>query len=219
MVISKSLLVTRPNHDPTTDYLCQWSTVIIDIARKKGFKVYDLKGDKATRKMFESYLKARKPTFLFLNGHGDARRVTGYENESLLEYTKNERVVKNSIIYARSCDAGRILGPELVKIGARVFIGYNRKFIIGYTPRKITRPLEDEIAKLFLEPSNLVPSTILKGHTAFEADDRSKAAMYRNFRRMISSSATYKEQYAAKWLWGNFKAQVLYGDPCAGILN
>lgn len=210
MPTNKPLLVTRPYHDPVTRYLCVWSEQVVALAKSKGFIAYDLKGDKSRRSNFESYLVAKNPAFLFLNGHGSAEIIAGHNNEPLIDMASSS---KRTIIYARSCDAGRVLGPHLVKNGVQSFIGYKRKFICGYSPDKILKPRQDPIARLFLEPSNLVASTLIKGHTTSEAHDRSRNAMYRNFRKMISSASSYEERYAARWLWANMNSQVLFGSP------
>lgn len=214
MQTNKSILVTRPDHDVVTKYLCSWSKDVIDGAKSKGFVIYDLKSRRSNRAEFESYLHARKPAILFLNGHGNAAIITGYDNEPLVDEHSN---LSGSIVYARSCDAGQLLGQRLVEGGLRCFIGYNRKFICGYSPEKSTKPCEDNVARLFLEPSNLVVSTLIKNHPAKEAHTRSKDAMYKNFRRMISSSATHEERYVARWLWSNINSQVLLGDREAKI--
>lgn len=215
--MNKSILLTRPNHDTATNYLCIWSECILNEAFKKDITVYDLKGTKATKVNFDSYLKAKKPGFLFLNGHGDAVTITGFNNEPLLESRSDKKLIKDTIIYARSCDAGQILGNKLVEDGVRVFIGYKRKFLCAYLPSKISKPLEDSLVKFFLQPSNLIPTTLLKGHSAKTVHERSIIAMQKNFRKMISSIASPEERFAAKWLYGNMKSQVLYGDEDASL--
>lgn len=210
MPASKAILVTRPRHDVTTDYLSAWSTEVVKLARAKGHQVYDLVGAKATRKNFESYVQARRPEFLFLNGHGNADTITGHENEPILDTSSK---IPATVIYARSCDAGQTLGPHLTRDSGTVFIGYRRKFMFGYLADHIMRPIKDPLAKLFLTASNLIASTLLKGHTVEEAHERSKNAMYRNFRDMVFSTASYEERIAARWMWGNFQSQVLLGNP------
>lgn len=212
--MNKSILVTRPDHDLITKYFHMWSQDIIDFAKSKNIVVYDLRGKKSNRKEFVSYISKRCPSIVFLNGHGNATIFTGYNNEPIIN---SESVLENSIIYARSCEVGQNLGLKLVENGAKVFIGYNRKFFCGYTQEKITKPLEDKIASLFLEPSNLVVLTLLKNNNAEEAHKRSKEHMYKNFRRMISSTATFEEKYSARWLWSNFNSQVIFGDSLAKI--
>lgn len=209
--MSKSFLVTRPNHDETTNYLFYWSVSVVKAARKRGFSVYDLAGNKANKKQFDSFLKSKKPTLLFLNGHGNATTITGQNLEPLLEVGRKSTVAE-TIIYARSCDAAIILGKELIKEGAKSFIGYNQKFIFGYTPSKITRPLTDGLAKFFLEPSNLIVTTMIKGQTMQTAQNRSKKAMLKNIEEMSLFSAPKENKYAVRWLWSNYKSQVLYGD-------
>lgn len=174
--------------------------------------VYDLEGVKANVKNFISYVTEKRPSFIFLNGHGNADVITGNENEVLVNSLSR---LDDCVIYARSCDAAENLGVTLVENGAKAFIGYSRKFTIGYTPENIYDPLGDPVASLFLEPSNLVASTLVKGHTVLEANTRSKGAMYKNFRKMISGAATFEELHAAQWLWSNLKGQVLLGDPDA----
>ena len=214
--MSQSLLVTRSNHDEATNYLYYWSTLVIKSAKKKKFSVYDLAGKKANKKEFDRCLKATKPTILFLNGHGNATTITGQDLEPLLEVGK-KAAVAGTIIYARSCDAGITLGKTLIKDGVKAFIGYNQKFILGYTPGRLSRPLTDPMAKLFLEPSNLVVISLVKGQTVQTAQVESRQAMRQNYRKMTAVTASKLEKYAARWLWNNYKSQVLYGDAKAAV--
>lgn len=215
--MNNSLLVTRPNHDSATNYLYHWTEPVIDEAKRKHIPVYDLKEDKATKKIFLSYLQSKRPGFLFLNGHGDAQTVTGQNYDVLLDKTVNKDLVSDTIIYARSCDSGKILGTILVQNGVVAFIGYVRKFLVVSTPTNMIKPLKDHLAGLFLGPSNLIPTTILKGHTVGEAHQRSKREMLKNFWKMISSAGSFEERYAARWLWSNIRSQVLIGDQNASL--
>ena len=213
----KALLVTRPHHDPATNYLCFWSEPVIETAKNKGLPVYDLKSSKARRDVFESYLRTKNPGLIFFNGHGDGGNICGHNNQPLLSAGRNDKVTSGAIVYARSCDAGRKLGKSVIKLGTRTFIGYINKFIFAYQQNKTTQPLRDTLAGFFLKPSNLVMTTLLKGHTTAEAHQRSIKQMYENFFKMLSSSATFEEQYSAKWLWNNLQSQVLYGDSNVSI--
>lgn len=204
--MSKSLLITRPNHDIITNYMCEWSDDVIDVAKKKSVSVYDLRGSKANKKQIQSYLKARQPNLIFLNGHGNDAVICGHNDEVIFDATGP---VTAATLYARSCNAGRTLGAKLAKQGA-TFIGYKRKFMLGYSPAKTTTPKSDQIAAYFLKPSNLIVTTLIKGHTAENAHQRSLKAMYKNFRKMMASNSTHEEKYAARWLWSNLKCQVVH---------
>jgi|ERR1039458_792932 hypothetical protein len=211
--MSKTVLVTRPRHDPITNYLYYWSTELLKMANQKGMDVFDLAGEKATRKNFESYA-CKQPSLVFMNGHGNADTITGDSNKPIVDKKSS---IKTSVIYARSCDSAAALGQILVSGATKAFIGYKRKFVMVYLPTHMHKPLNDPLARLFLEPSNLAVSTILKGHTVQEANLRSKRAMNKNFQRMVSSQASDEEKYAARWVWANMNSQVVLGNPNAKI--
>lgn len=104
-----------------------------------------------------------------------------------------------------------------IKCKARAFIGYIWDFWFFYEGGNISHPTKDKLAKRFLEPSNLVGTTLLKGKTAGEANNRSKSLMLKNYFEMVSSKGSFEEQRVASFLWGNIAGQRLYGDPEARI--
>lgn len=209
--MNSALLLTRPNHDVGTNYLFYWSEHAVNPCY--GFKILDLKGDKANLVNFASYVKKHQPSIIFFNGHGSDNVIGGYNNEILVKSGKNEYLLKGSVVYARCCDAAKQLGFDCVKRGTLAFIGYKRKYILGYSAPHITKPLLDPVAKLFLEPSNLIIKSLLKGNTVNKAFQRSKEEMFRNIRFMVSSSASEEQKDAAPYLWANINSQVVIGDP------
>ena len=217
MTMSRALLVTRPNHDATTDYLWHWTVPVVEVAKRKKILVLDLSGKKANGKNFRSYIASKSPSFLFINGHGNADTVAGQDNETLIGMASDTKMLIGLVIYVRSCTSAKSLGPYLVSRGIACFIGYKKEFIFFRDRSFSTRPLEDPIAKIFLEPSNLIPTTLLKGHTTRDADQRSQVAMRRNLRKLLSSNASFEERLSAPYLWSNIQAQVLLGDPTAVI--
>lgn len=210
--MSKIILITRPNHDLTTNYLYFWSEPVIATAKKHRFTILDLAKNKANRKTFFSYLKSKKPAFIFLNGHGSKKEISGYDNEVLIN-TNSSLPYSPSIIYARSCDSGQILGKLLIQKGVNAFIGYNRKFVFLYDPIYNAKPQKDPIAKIFLEPTNLIPTTIIKGHSSYSAHKRSQENMHKNFSQLLLSSSSSEEKYCASLLWSNIKCQIHLGNP------
>ncbi len=208
-----TVLVSRPRHDKATNYLYYWSESVIDAVKVRRIRLADLSGDKAISSVFKGYFEKIKPSFLFLNGHGSAESIFGHNDLKLISVSDDLARFANCIFYSRSCDSGAILGPELIKAGARGFIGYERELIVSFMPEYITRPLRDPLAKLFLEPSNLVPLSIVKGNTVGEAYRKTQAAMLTNLRKMLSSGASYQERYHSVFLWSNIKHQVILGNP------
>lgn len=210
------ILITRPNHDQITTYISQWSGLVIDVAKLKRNIVFDLLGKKAVRKIFEHYLISNEPSFLFLNGHGSSDVICGYNDEVILDQTTNKNLLINKIIYARSCNAGENLGNILIARGASSFIGYTKPFSIGTLNEFATRPKEDPLAKLFLEPSNLIATTIIKGNTVQDAHQRSVQAMKKTLSEMVLSDIPNKKDYAFA-LYNNMIGQVAIGNKEAKI--
>ena len=210
------ILFTRPNHDQITNYISQWSETVIALAKTKGFVVLDLVGKKADRESLEKYLVSHKPDFSFLNGHGSSDVICGYNDEILIDKVTEPSIVKGLIIYARSCNAGENLGNILVANGAKAFIGYTKSFAIGINNNFVSRPKEDPLARLFLEPSNLVGTTLIKGNTVKEAYDRSILGMKKTLLEMTMSSIPNKKDYIFA-LYNNMLGQVVIGDEQARI--
>lgn len=215
--MSKAILITRPDHDLITTYLFQWSEYVINLANKRNIKVLDLSGKKANKKIFTSYIVKNDPILVFFNGHGNENVIAGYDDEPLITANKNEKLLKEKIVYARSCNAAENLGELCIKNKTIAFIGYKKKYTICYSDASVNHPLQDDIAKLFITPSNLVPMSFLKGNIAKDAYRKSQESMARNFSYMLSTRATQAQKDAAPYLWINKKYQVLLGDPNASM--
>lgn len=126
-------------------------------------------------------------------------------------------MLREKILYVRSCEAGAVLGPTSIAKGATAFIGYKRSYWLMRSKSQHTRPLTDKISKLFLEPSNLVPISLIKGHSVKESFNKSQESMRKNFSHMISSKASTAERDAAFFLWSNYSCQVMLGNGAAKI--
>lgn len=203
-----SLLVTRPNSDLTTRYISHWAEKIIALAEEKGSDVFDLDKQRANRKEFESVIIKKKPSLVFLNGHGDYDLVAGQDDEELICAGDNEKLLKSKIVYALSCRSGKILGPSSVKSGADAYIGYDEDFIFLYDENKRTRPEQDKTAEMFLEPSNQVMVSLLKNHAPQEAHKNSKQSFSRRIKKLLSSQSTALESSAVRYLIWNMQHQV-----------
>lgn len=219
LLMDKTILITRPNHDSTTNYLYYWSKPVIEVATKKGFKILDLQGKKANRKTFESYLNTNKPSLIFLNGHGSEEKIAGYNNEILVDnLTVKTNLLEGKIMYSRSCRSAVALGKNVIVHGkAKAFIGYSRDFIFLIDNNYSTKPYLDPVAKPFMESSNLVATTLIKGHSVKEAHLRSKSEMKKALLKSLLSDATEAESRSAPYLLSNFSSQTIYGDESATI--
>lgn len=213
--MSNVLLVTRPRHDETTNYLFHFAKQVIEEAEKRSFYIIDLKGEKANFKDFSERIRKIEPNIVFLNGHGNYATVMGHDNEPLVCLDKNELLLSKKITYALACSSAKELGKSAVAKGAKSFIGYTEDFIFLHEKDKSTKPLEDNTACLFLEPSNLVVIALIKGNTTKEAHEYSKAEFKHNLRKLMTSESPQEDKSSIPWLYWDMTHQVCLGNGSA----
>lgn len=205
------ILITRPEHDPLTRCLSHWNTKVIANAIGKGNNVIDLHRDRANRKAFEGRLKKVDPSLVLLNGHGDEVSVAGHDNEILIKNGENEILLKNRITYAVACSAAKKLG-EICAGENTTFIGYDEYFTLNLDSHFLANPLNDKRAQKFLEPSNKVADSLIKGHTCREASDNSKKEFQKNIRLLLTNPKDPDALDDAKDLFWNMSHQVCLGN-------
>lgn len=170
----KSMLVTLPDFDDTTDYLSRWSEPVIETAKDKLVKVSQLLGKEANRENLQKRLNGKTYSFAFFNGHGSKEYICGQQNEKLLD-EENCRLLNATIVYSRSCDSAAILGKKVVCEGnVKAFVGYSQAFIFVKNTSRTTTPLKDNYARPCLESSNVVPQALINGNTVQQATEKSQ---------------------------------------------
>lgn len=211
------LIIVLPRWDDVTEYLSQFSSFVIDEANNKSVPVKQINNEDANRKEFEKVIDKLNYNFVVFNGHGSDESIKGHKNEVIIKADDNEFKISGRIVYARACEAGKVLGKLYGKEGEKgCFIGYNAPFKFWADSSRAGNPLKDNTAKLFLEPSNLIPMSILKGHKTQEANENSKKQMLKNLKKIIRSNV--QESFLlAEDLWNNYEGQVLYGNSEADI--
>jgi len=210
--MTEHLLVTRPEHDYTTRYLSAWVEKTFEMAKARGYSIIDLSRERANREEVESILNKRDPTLVIINGHGDDNSVSGHENKPLLIAGNNSSLLRGRITYAISCRSARGLGKEVGQYINTAYIGYREDFVLVYLEKYRTRPLEDKLAALFLDPSNLVTTTLLKGHRAKEAVSRAQQEFLRNIQKLLTSKVKSDESSVLRYLVWDMRNLVLCGD-------
>jgi len=210
--MTKSLLITRPNYDLPTTYLFFWSKLVIKCAYQKDFRVVDLPNGKSNKTDFSGRVIKTNPSFIFFNGHGNKSAITGHDGEVLVSDKKNLSLLKDRVIFSRSCSSAMKLGPKSISSGAKAFIGYKEPFIFILEPEKSSHPLSDKTATLFLEPSNQVAISLLKGHSSLEANKRGKNAFVKNIRKLLTSESKKEDSATLRYLFWDMKHQVCLGD-------
>jgi len=215
--MSRSLLLTRPNYDLPTTYLSHWSEPVIELANQKNLKTTDLAGTKANRSGFTGRVEKTNPSFIFFNGHGSETTVMGQDDEILVAAGDNEDLLRGKIVFARSCSSAKKLGPQAVSEGALTFIGYEEPFVFMIDLQTATKPRLDKTAQLFLGSSNQIATTLIKGHTSGEADQRAKQSFRRNIRKLLTSRVTKEDASAVRFLLWDMNHQVCLGDSSVAL--
>lgn len=211
--MQKGLLITCPEHDEATTYLTYFSKMIIEEAINKTLKIKKIEDKNLNIKDFSAILEKLDYVLIVLNGHGSPNSIYGYKQNVIIKIGVNDKLLKERIVYARSCNAGMILGPECMKeTNNGSFIGYNLPYIFYMDPRWTTNPHNDKVAGLFLEPSNLVPISIIKGHTTSEAHNNAKRQMLKNMNKLFKDESEQETPFYLEALWNNYIGQVIFGN-------
>ncbi len=210
--MQKGLLITCPEYDDATAYLTYYSKEIIAEAESRSLKVKPVEDKELNEEKFSEILKKLDYRLVVLNAHGDFDAILGYKNKVILQLGKNDSLLKERLVYARSCNAGALLGSECMKnTKDGCFIGYKFPFIFYMDAQWTTKPNNDNVARLFLEPSNLIPLSLIKGHSGIEAHERSREQMLKNMKRIMAAPAHEESSFYLEALWNNYLGQVIHG--------
>lgn len=216
--MQKGLIITCPKHDDTTEYLTYYSKEIIEEAENRGLKVKEVEDKNLNIQDFSKILKNIDYKLVTLNGHGSPNSIFGYKNSVIIQMGENESLLKERMVYARSCNAGSFLGIECMKNSKEgCFIGYQLPFVFFIDSKWSAKPHNDNVSKLFLEPSNIVPISLIKGHSAVEAHDHSKKQMLKVINKLLTSKQEQETPFFIEALWNNYLGQVVHGNKEARL--
>ena len=213
------LLVTRPKYDDGTEYLSYYASLILKESEKLNVKTKDFEGKNVTSKNIKKFVTKKDPKLLFINGHGNKDFLEGDKGKILFSINKGIELLKDRIVYARACHAGISFGKKMVEKNNGCFIGYNNPFSFWISGERSATPAKDEIAKLFLEPSNEIINLLIKGNTTGNSNEKSKKMMIENMNKVLKMEEK-KEPGAMSWLeilWNNYEGQVLHGNEGASF--
>lgn len=212
--MKKAILVTRPRYDDATEYLFCYAKKAIDFANEKNVEVLDLTRPRLTQKNFSDLISKKDPLLIFFNAHGDENTIYGDKingkEEILIREDKNHNLLNKRIVYARACLSSASLGQKACKDGC--FIGYRMPFSFWVDNRWSAKPLNDNTAKLFLEPSNLIIISLLKGNSAKEAHEKSLKMTSKNILELLKNKDEPGAMASIMLLWNNMQCQEILGN-------
>jgi hypothetical protein len=210
--MAQHLLVTRPEYDYTTRYISAWAEKYLQLARQKGYAIIDLKRKRANRKEFESVIKKIKPAFIILNGHGNKDEVAGNDNETLVDANTNTEILAGRIIYALSCQSAKNLGTKVGLYPNTTYIGYKEDFAFVRLEKYGRKPTKDIFAGFFLEPSNAIVVSLLKGHNTQDSFSRGQREFTKNIQMLLTSKIKSADSSALRFLVWDLTHLTLCGD-------
>lgn len=161
------------------------------------------------RKPFQ--LSAPRSDIIIGMGHGDVDTFTG-QNENLIlrigEYNPDE--IKGKVVKLLSCQTGVLLGPDLVRNGARAYLGYTDDYLWVCDSDKASTPWSDHLASPFLLPVVDSINGILSGKTVGEAHQIEIDGYRKN-------AAETEDEMTKSLLAFNMRNAILLGDSSAKI--
>ena len=209
--MSARLVITLPDFDEVTRYFSAWSSIILEEAERRSYKVIELADEKANRERVARSLEGKGKLLVVLNGHGGPGAMGGQYNEEILDL-ENVDLLNGKVVYARACDTAAVLGPQAVERGALAYIGYTIPFAFFIDQNSRLRPKDDKLAALFLEPANEVPLALLRGQTAHSANIRSRNAFLSTIRKIVLDGPQSSNYYTLSYLYDDMVNQVCLGD-------
>lgn len=165
--MTQTIFVGRCECDAHLKFPFNWANSVVEEAEKLELDVVDLQKENYSEEKTSRHIKNSNPFFIFLNGHGEAWCSMGYGREPVLIANKNDFLLKDRIAYILSCNTAQFLGQVAYEKGCKAYIGYEDIFSFAYMDKN--DPINDRIAKIFMEASNQIPLTILNGGTPEEA--------------------------------------------------
>jgi|SRR3989344_718360 len=206
-------LITMPDYDTATSYLCCYAEELVRFAENNGISISQMKRPRLRRESVEAVLIKQRPHLLLFNAHGDEQTIygdkLGSEEEYLIRESKNHQLLDGKMTYARACSAAASLG-KTVKNGC--FIGYNQPFSFWTDITRTTTPLKDNVARLFLQPSNDLAIALLKGKSACAAADIFISQSKKNILYLLGKQDELGAMASATLLWSNMMAQEVIGN-------
>src|SRR3989338_2665009 len=211
--MSKTVFFTRPNYDDVTAYLYHFSKELLNESRSRGFKTLSKEGQNATKTVVEGVIKKNNPDFIMFNGHGNEEVICGQNDDPLIQYGENHELLRKRITYALACNCAQKLGRTVADQNT-TFIGYSESFAVGMDINCQASIHRDKRAKMFLEPSNLLVKSILKGNSASEAVSKAKEAMKKNISLLRTDTSPDAKDYIP-FLFNNWVCLEVLGQTQA----
>ena len=141
---------------------------------EKSFIVTKLFGNSARRNNFMNEVKREDIYYVSGFGHGAYDEFTGHNGETLWKISDNIPVeeVSGKIIHLLSCQAGKLLGVNLVAKGAKCYFGYTENFIFVIDPSHTGNIVDDPYSDPFFRADSEIDRRFVDGLSAKEVHEK-----------------------------------------------
>lgn len=165
------------SYDAVTDRLLPMRDALCARLIESNISVLRFRAEQAKRRAVLDLLKKGVPALITGMGHGDPRKFTGHNGETVFRAAgRGEPQLGGSVVHLLSCYTAQKLGPQMVGRGCVAFFGYDRPFAL---------PMNDCDPLFFLCDSEIV-FLLLRGLTAGEVHD-AVAALFEDAARHMEA--------------------------------
>lgn len=194
------ILVSNPEVDAMTRYLLCWSKKLIKEIEGRN-EIFHLERKKANRKKIEGMLKKKDIDLVLLNGHGGDNFVLGHNDEVVVD-CGNVGLLEGKVVHAMSCNSAKGLGEVAMDIGVKAYVGYDAPFLAPRMNDKISNPLNDSTAALFLDAAFIPQKALADGKNSVEAVRMGKKGYDRSIvKALMSPVQSDNDQFVGLLLW------------------
>jgi hypothetical protein len=139
--------------------------------------------------------------------------ITGQNDTVLLKVGQyDDAEVKDKVIYAFSCQSADLLGPDVIKHGARAFFGWTDDYIWMFDGGMFLVPWDDKYARSCMMPVVDGINALLDGKSCGEA----KQVQLESYEKYILA-LDKSDEFAADLCRFNRDNFVMYGDAEARL--
>lgn len=217
----KIILATTPNHDFVTNTISSHIKTVLPTADIDEFHVELLDSNEANITKLSNVIDEKNPVLVLFNGHGTSEALFGHNEEVLISIEHDDlEKYKDRIIHALACEAAGTLGPKLIEIGTKTFIGYTEKFGFYAVEGADGNYIENGIPALFFDPAKKVIEALLEGKSTQESFEESQALYERSMKEVYSSSDPLIVNNSTRILsslFHDYKAQKILGSTEATL--
>jgi len=216
----KVIVVTAPDHDIVTETFAKHIKTIVSSADAT-FDVTVISSHDVSMANLIHEIDSKDPHLVLLNGHGSPEALYGQNNEVLIStsHTGLDRY-KDRIVHALACEAALSLGPKLITLGTKTFIGYVEPFGFCISKDVQGNYIDNGLPSLFIDPANKVVTSLMEGKTARESFNESQSLYVQSMKDVYSSTDPVISQDRSlilAFLLQDYRSQKVLGDETAKL--